>query len=232
MGTSRAFLLIRDEANKIVGRGEFTQAARAGRVTSTLSLHFRDGSIDEETSQFTQTRTLHLVRDHHIQKGPSFPKSLDMNIDENGNIVENSSEDGKTKADTKHIDMPPDLTNGLIGAALLNLPAHTAERKFSFVAPNTKGRVIQLRVTPEREDSFSIGYTTVRADVYRIHYELGGLAGAIAPIVGKQPSDAFVWVTSGVPSLVREQAALYNGGPTYSLELAGASFARGSADKP
>lgn len=225
MGTSRAFLLIRDDGNKIVGRGEFTQTSRANHVLSTLSLHFKDGSIDEETAQFTQGKTLRLVKDHHVQKGPRFPKSLDMTIDANGNISESSVDDDKTKSDAKQEKLPPDVTNGMIGAALLNLAPHFTERKFSFVAPNTKGRIIQLKVTPERSDSFAIAETRVKADVYRIHYELGGVTGVIALLVGKQPPDAFVWVTSGVPSLVREQAALYNGGPTYSLELAGATFA-------
>ncbi len=225
MGTSRAFLLIKDEQGKVVGRGEFTQAAHSNSVTSTLSLHFRDGSVDEETSHFTQGRTLRLLSDHHVQKGPSFPKSLDMTMDAKGDLTESSTGDGKKKADSKHIDMPPDVTNGIIGAALLNLPPHTAERKFSFIAPNTKGRVIQLKVTPERTDSFAVADTQVKAQVYRIHYELGGLTGIVAPIIGKQPADSFVWVTTGVPSLVREQAALYSGGPIYSLELAGAKFA-------
>jgi hypothetical protein len=51
------------------------------RVTSRLIFRFRDGSIDDDVTVFTQRRVFRLVSDHHIQRGPSFPKPLDFLIE-------------------------------------------------------------------------------------------------------------------------------------------------------
>jgi hypothetical protein len=41
-------------------------------------------------------------------------------------------------------------------------------------------------------------------------------------MVGKQPPDLHVWIAEGgVPTIVRVDAALYNGGPIWSIQLAG-----------
>jgi hypothetical protein len=42
---------------------------------------------------------------------------------------------------------------------------------------------------------------------------LGGVAGVVAPIVGKQPADYHIWLQSGSPpAFVREEGPLYEGG--------------------
>jgi hypothetical protein len=44
----------------------------------------------------------------------------------------------------------------------------------------------------------------------------------VAPIVGKQPADALVWVLEGqAPSLIRQIGQLYEGGPLVSIQLSG-----------
>jgi hypothetical protein len=43
----------------------------------------------------------------------------------------------------------------------------------------------------------------------------------VAPIVGKQPPDMHVWVAEdGLPTILRIDAALYSGGPVWSIQLA------------
>ena len=64
-----------------------------------------------------------------------------------------------------------------------------------------------------------------KATVFRIHPELGGMAGVVAPVLGKQPKDVFVWILEGeVPGLVRVIGPLEEGGPVVSVEPAGASY--------
>ena len=55
--------------------------------------------------------------------------------------------------------------------------------------------------------------------------EIGGVAGAVAPIVGKQPLGMRLWVMEGdAPALLRLEGQLYEGEPLVDVELAGTSF--------
>ena len=50
--------------------------------------------------------------------------------------------------------------------------------------------------------------------------EIGGLAGLVAPLVGKQPTDAHVWIMGGAaPAFVKAEQTLYTGGPVWRIEL-------------
>jgi hypothetical protein len=64
-----------------------------------------------------------------------------------------------------------------------------------------------------------------KATVFRIHAELGGVVGVVAPVIGKQPKDIYVWIIEGqVPGLIREVGPLEDGGTVVSIEPAGASY--------
>jgi hypothetical protein len=80
-GSSHGFLALRTLDGKMIATGQSTQTVRGDQVTSKLVFRFRDGSIDEDETVFTQRRVFRLVRDHHIQHGPSFPKPIDFLID-------------------------------------------------------------------------------------------------------------------------------------------------------
>ena len=50
--------------------------------------------------------------------------------------------------------------------------------------------------------------------------EIGGLAGVIAPMIGKEPPDTHVWISGGqVPAFIRSEEPLYFGGPILRTEL-------------
>src|ERR1017187_5313425 len=80
-GTLHGFLALRGQDGRVVAAGELSQVARGSTVTARLVFHFRDGSVDDETTVFTDRGTFRLVSDHHIQQGPSFPKPMDLTID-------------------------------------------------------------------------------------------------------------------------------------------------------
>ena len=68
---------------------------------------------------------------------------------------------------------------------------------------------------------------TLRAMVFRIHPELGGIVGVIARLLGLQPKDVTVWVLdSEEPAIVRIVGQLGGYGPVVSSELEGASFGK------
>jgi hypothetical protein len=233
-GATRGFLLMRSEDGKVIARGELNQVAHGEHITTRLIYRFTDGSIDDDTTTYTQRGTFQLVRDHHIQKGPFFPKPSDYLVDvPTGNVTSRSvDKDGKEKVEVEHMDLPADVYNGAVGTILLNVSPNAPKFKLGMVAPTGKGRLIKLAISPEGEGTFSVVGMRQKASIFRVKIELGGVAGVVAPVVGKQPPDTMVWVLEGdVPGLVRLIGPLYDGGPIVSIELSGTSFPRAPATK-
>jgi hypothetical protein len=51
--------------------------------------------------------------------------------------------------------------------------------------------------------------------------DLGGVAGLLAPAIGKQPVDIKMWVMVGeVPTFLRMEGAFYQQGPIWIMEVA------------
>ena len=226
-GAMHGFLVIRSSAGTIMGHGEYYESAAGDRVTARLILKFRDGSLDDETSVFTQHNTFQFVSDRHIQRGPFFKNAIDMQVEANGQVTLRSTDkDGKEKVETNHLDLPPDLSNGFLYTMLLNVPHDAAPFTVGMLLPTGKGRLVRLGISPDGSQPFTAVIGDRRtADIFRVKIELGGVAGVVAPIIGKQPSDLTIWIVPGeVPVLVRAVAQLSEGGPIVSLELAGASF--------
>ena len=119
-GTIHGFLELRSEDGQVVASGDSFQVVRGSRVTSRTVFHFKDGSIDDETTVFSQRHTFQLISDHHIQKGPSFPHPMVVLIDvRTGQVtVHSTGKDGKEEVKTDHLDLPPDLVNGLVPVLL------------------------------------------------------------------------------------------------------------------
>jgi hypothetical protein len=228
-GLTHGFLIMRAEDGKVIARGELNQVAHGDHVTARLTYRFRDGSIDEDTAVFTQRGTFQLVSDHHIQKGPYFPKATDYLVDvASGDVTSRSiDKDGKEKVEVEHMDLPPDVANGIILTDLLNVARDTPEFKIGMVAPTGKGRLVKLAIVPEGEGTFYDVGAAHKATIFRVKIELGGLEGVVAPIVGKEPKDTMVWVVEGdAPGFIRQVGQIYEGGPVVSIELSGTSFSR------
>jgi hypothetical protein len=59
------------------------------------------------------------------------------------------------------------------------------------------------------------------ANRFNIHIEIGGVAGVIAPVIGKQPPDTKIWVMDAeVPTFLRMESAFYQNGPIWTTEVA------------
>ena len=71
-GSEHGFVILRDTAGAILGSGEVTQVPSRQRITLHVVLHFQDGSVDDETTLYSQGETIRLISDRHIQKGKSF----------------------------------------------------------------------------------------------------------------------------------------------------------------
>jgi hypothetical protein len=59
-----------------------------------------------------------------------------------------------------------------------------------------------------------------RAHRFKIHVDLGGVTGYVAPIIGKEPADSFAWVSADdVPAFIRSESPLSLEGPLFCTEL-------------
>jgi hypothetical protein len=193
-------------------------------VTSRVTFRFDDGSIDDEVTVFSQRGVFRLISDHHIQRGPRFPNPMDIFIDAATGEVTSRTQDGKVNQE--HLDLPSDVSNGLPPNLLINVDPSAAETKVSFVAPTTKPRLVHLSIKNEGKVPFTVGHIHLVAIDYVVHVELGGVAGVIAPVVGKQPSDYHIWILPGpAPAFIREEGQLYQGGPVWRIEQISPTFA-------
>jgi hypothetical protein len=223
------FMVARSEAGKIIASGEFSQVLQGDEVTMRLTYHFVDGSIDDETTTYRQQGTFRLVRNHHIQQGPFFVKPVDFTVEAATGIATSRTTDknGKIHVESHHIDLPDDLANGFIGTLLLNAPQNTTPFRVGMLAPVSGGRLIRILISPEGEQPFHTPGQTLKAAVFRIHPELGGIVGVIASLIGLQPKDVMVWVLEGEePAVVRIVGQLGGYGPVVSSELEGTSFGK------
>jgi hypothetical protein len=226
-GAVHGFLVVRSQAGAVLGYGEFTQFADGDRVTAHLVYRFRDGSLDDETTVYTQSKTFQLISDHHIQRGPFFPKPSDMTVEASGQVTTRTpGKDGKENVETQHIDLPPDVSNGMIGSLLANVDPGAPPFKLGMVVPSGgKARLIHLNITPGEQASFTVAGAPRRASIYTMKLDLGGVAGVVAPIVGKQPADIVAWILEGdTPLFVREIGQLSEDGTIVSVEFAGTIF--------
>jgi hypothetical protein len=222
-GTFRGFLVLQTLDGKPLATGDLIQIGEGDRVTSRLTFHFHDGSLDDETAVFTQRKVFQLISDHHIQRGPSFPQPLDMLVEAATGKITFHDKDGKTIQD--HFDLAPDICNGLPIVLLLNLDPTGPPTRLSVVAPTPKPRMVHIVVTPESEDPLTIGGVRHTATNFRIKVELGGILGIVAPLIGKKPSDFHVWILGGeAPAFVREEGQFYEGGPVWRIELTSPVF--------
>lgn len=228
-GLTHGFLALRTLAGSTIAYGDMFEVVHGGRVTLQLVFHFKDGSLHEETAVFSQHGSFRLLSDHLVQRGPAFPHPMDVSINcSTGQVTVHSSEDGKEKVETDHLELPPDLANGMVLTLLKNVRSNAPGTKVSFVAATPKPRLVKLAITSQGEEPFSFAGSRRKATHYVVKVEIGGLTGALAPLLGKQPSDTHVWILGGeAPAFVKFEGALYQGGPIWRIELVSPVWPRG-----
>jgi hypothetical protein len=191
------------------------------RVTTRLTLRFKDGSIHEETAVFVQGKAFRFVSDRVVQKGPAFKMPIESTITASGRVkVRYTDEDGKEKEIEERVKLPPDVANGMVLALLKNISPEAPKTTVSMVAITPKPQLVKLEVTAAGEEPFSTGSSRRKATRYVVKVHVPGLTGAVASLLGKIPPDSHVWVLAGeAPAFVKAELALFPGGPTWRLEL-------------
>jgi len=222
-GTIHAFLELRGADGRVVASGDMVQVVHGYRVTAQTVFRFKDGSIDDETTVFSQHGAFQLITDHRVQKGPWFPHPMDVMIDvRHGQVtVRSIGKDGKEGVKTNHINLPRDLVNGMVPLLVENVGPDAAEITVSMLVAAPNPRIVKLVLSRHGEEDFLLGGTSRKASHFEIKIELGGLAGIVAPIINKDPPNIQIWIDGGrAPVFLREQGPIFPDGPIMTIQLA------------
>jgi hypothetical protein len=221
-GETHGFLVLRTMDGKRIADGDLRQWVTGDRVNSQVRFQFKDGSVYEDTSIFTQHGKFQLVTDHVVQKGPSFKEALDMFTDvPNGKVTVRSTDaHGKTKEASEQMELPPDLANGMIFVLLKNIEPTPHPTILSMAVGTPKPRIIKLEITSVDEEPFLVGNSKRKATHYDVHFKIEGVAGLAAQVAGKQPPDLHSWVVRDqAPVVVKSEGPLSADGPVWRIEL-------------
>jgi hypothetical protein len=221
-GLTHGFLVLSTTDGERIAVGDLTERVRGSVVTARLTYHFNDGSLQDEVTVFSQRRNFRLISDHMVQKGPKFPQQNDVLIEMASAkvTVHSTDEKGKEKVEVQKMKLPGDLANGLVLTLLKNITPGAQPFEVPMLVATPKPRIVKLSISSPGKDPFSIGGSNREAVHYVIKVDIGGVAGLIAPLLGKQPPDNHIWIITGdAPTFVKSDTLSYMGGPMWRTEL-------------
>jgi hypothetical protein len=225
-GTAHGLLLVRSMSGQTLGHGDFLQTAYRDRVESRLILRFKDGSLHDERVAFSQQRVFAMLSYRLVQRGPSFPETLEVALDrKTGSYTVRSMQGAHEQAFSGSIELPPDVYNGMVVMLLKNLALATAET-VHIVAFTPKPRLIQLEMVPAGKPRLLAGDVVRQATRYALKPKLGAAIRFFAILLGKAPPDQeCVLLTEDVPAFVHCDGPLYLKGPVWRIEMTSAHTA-------
>jgi hypothetical protein len=217
-GVTRGFPVLRAVNGERLAVGELTQVARGDRVESRMVFRFEDGSLYDETVVFSQRGVFTLLRYHLVQRGPSFPETIEAAIERASGKYEvryRADEDSPEELLTGRYDMPPDAYNGMLGILMKNLQAGESTT-VQIIAFTPKPRAVKLSLTPAGVEQVQMGDRAVLATRYVVKPQLGLLASLLVTDLAPM----HCWIVGGdAPGFVRFQGPLFFMGPVWRIEL-------------
>lgn len=83
-------------------------------------------------------------------------------------------------------------------------------------------------ITNVGEDKCFVAGAARKAIHYEIKIDLGGVAGVVAPLIGKAPPHIQIWTIGGAATtFAREEGPLYSEGPMMTIQLASPTWPSG-----
>ncbi len=231
-GSLHGFLVLQTLDGKTIAEGDLIETAKAAVVKVQMVFHFHDGSYYEETSEFSQRGQFRLLRNHLVQKGPSFKLTMERSIDvSTGQVTVRYADDkGNQKVESEHIELPANLANGMFLVLLKNINPGSPQTTISVLAGEPKPRLIKIIIAPQGKTPFTIGRSKREAIDYDLKPKIEGAAGVVAPLLGKQPTDAHIWVVAGEgPIAIKSEGQLEPEGPVWRIVNVGAVWPSDSA---
>jgi hypothetical protein len=219
-GVTRGYLVINGPDKRPIGSGDLSQVLKGDAVESRMVLDFTDGSRYDETVVFSQRSVFTVLRYHLVQRGSSFPEEQDVSFDRAKRTYSARTGRGDSRKEASGtLDLPADVYNGMAVILLRNLGRERAAT-VSVLAFTPKPLLTELEMRPVEDESRAVaGSRPVRTSRFVLVPKLGAIRRAGAMLLGKSPSNSHCWITGdGIPAFVRMDAALYPGGPIWSIE--------------
>ncbi len=216
-GVLRAFPVLRSVTGEKLAQGDLVQIARGDRVESHMVFKFKDGSLYDETVVFSQNDVFVLQSYRLVQRGPSFPESMDAFVDrESGRytVRYKADEDSAEEVITGKFELPTDTYNGLLTTLMKNLP--TGESKtVQIIAFTPKPRLVKMLLAPTVQDAVMVGETAMTATRFMIKPQLGLFASLLIVDL----PDVKCWIVEGeAPAFLKFEGPLYFMGPIWRIE--------------
>jgi hypothetical protein len=220
-GLVHGFLALRTLTGDTLANGDLIQDVKGDRVTSQLVFHFRDGSLHDETAVFTQRKQFRLVTYELVQKGAAFPRPVHVSVEgASGKTTVRYTDKGEEKFETADLKGAAGLANGMLPILLKNVPPQTAKTTLGFLAVTPKPMTVNLEIKPAGAETFKVAGSPRKATHYVVHVDIKGLAGVVAPLIGKEPPDSHVWILQGqAPAFIKSEGPLFAEGPLWRIEL-------------
>ena len=217
-GITRGFPVLRSLAGEKLAQGELIQVPRGNDVVeSRLVFRFKDGSLYDERVTFSQRDVFTLLSYHIVQRGPSFPESIDGRIDRQTGRYEvryRGDEDSPEEHLKGELEMPGDVYNGLLSTLMKNMtPSRPAT--VQIVAFTPKPRLIKMQLTPGAEDPLRVNDAAVLATRFTVRPQLGLFASLLIADI----PDVKLWIAGGeAPAFLRFEGPLYFMGPIWRID--------------
>jgi hypothetical protein len=215
-GVTRAFPVLKNPDGQPLARGDLIQVVRGERVENRLVFRFRDGSLYDETVVFSQQETFRLLAYRIVQRGPSFPETLEASIDRTTGRYEvryRADDDSPDEHLSGTFELPDDAYNGMLGLVLKNLSRRP--ETVSIVAFTPRPRVVKVTLLPVAEESVTVGGAALPAVRWHIRPQLGLLASLLVADI----PDMRVWILPDeAPAFLRAEGPLYFMGPVWRIE--------------
>jgi len=221
-GSLHGFLVLSTPKQVLIASGDLLQVVRDGEVTTRLVFHFKDGSVLDETVVFTQRHVFTMQSYHLVQRGPVFPEDTEISLERASgkyHVKTGSRKDGREKVQDGTLDLPPDVSNGMVLTIVKNLSAGAGET-VHMVAFTPAPKLIKLQMTPVDTQKIVVGGSEKTATHYVLKPILGTWLKLFASLLGRTPPDNHAWiVTADVPAFVKFEGPLYMNGPVWRIEL-------------
>lgn len=217
-GVTRGFPVLRSLSGERLAQGELTQIPRGGDVVeSRLVFRFKDGSLYDERVVFSQRDVFTLLSYGIIQKGPSFPETIEATVDRaTGRYAVRYRGDEESPEETLagDFELPLDVYNGLLSTMMKNLPAGDSAT-VQIVAFTPKPRLVKMLLAPAAEDPMKVNDAVVIATRFLVRPQLGLFASLLVADI----PDVKCWIASGeAPAFLRFEGPLYFMGPVWRID--------------
>lgn len=216
-GIGRGFPVLRDANGRTIAHGDLTQVPRGDRIENRLTFRFRDGSFYDEQVVFSQRGVFTLLSYRIVQRGPSFPETIEASIDrESGRyaVRYRAEEDSPEELVAGEFEMPEDVYNGLLSTLLKNVPAG-GSATVQIIAFTPKPRPVKMLLTPASQDTLLMGEAAVTSTRFLVKPQLGLFASLLVADI----PDIKIWVAGGeAPAFLRFEGPLYFMGPVWRID--------------